>query len=280
MKNHSTNLNLFGSDLNRSFIDGSGKDLFIAAGCSWTRGWGAVDDCLYFADPNFKDDREFVRNQSYAGLVAKSLGIDTILMLAIPGSNNETQARLIINFLQKNRNQYRRVFVLWGLTSHLRWELYSNNINAPSMFMLGSVVPPGKEKELKWHLINHWNEEFELLKLSQRIISTSAYLDKVNVEHLFFPVFESFSNHNMDLTHILDQNYFNVNTKNNDMLSQWCIENNIERPDQILSSPYDSQDQKKLNQLVKLGYLNPVHAHPNVVGHKDIATRLIDYLHT
>jgi hypothetical protein len=149
MKNHSTNLNLFGSDLNRSFIDGSGKDLFIAAGCSWTRGWGAVDDCLYFADPNFKDDREFVRNQSYAGLVAKSLGIDAILMLAIPGSNNETQARLIINFLQKNRNQYRRVFVLWGLTSHLRWELYSNNINAPSMFMLGSVVPPGKEKELK-----------------------------------------------------------------------------------------------------------------------------------
>jgi hypothetical protein len=278
MKNTSIDLDLFGHNHNHCFIDGAGSDLFIAAGCSWTRAWGSVDDCLYFSDPNFKDNKDFIKNRSYAGIMAKNLGIDRLLMLAIPGSNNETQSRLLIEFLQKNRHLFKRIFVLWGLTSHLRWELYSNNINAPSMFMLGSPVPPGKERERKWYLVNHWNEQFELIKLGQRIVLTSSYLDKLDVEHLFFPVFESFGNHNMDLRFMSDKNYFYSNNQHNDMLSQWCNTNNIARPQQILSNPFDHQDQHKLDQLIDLGYLNARHAHPSAKGHADIAERLIQYI--
>lgn len=270
--------NLCGYDQIRGFIDGSGQDLLIACGCSWTRAWGASDDCLAFFDPRYKDDHEFIRNQSYVGRVAKFLNIGQILMLATPGSNNDTQSRLLIEFLQKNRQKFNRVFVLWGLTSHLRWELFSNNINAPSMFMLGSKVPAGKEKERQWHLVHHWNENFELLKLGQKIVLTSSYLKSLNVEHLFFPVFESFNCNNMDLNHVEDRHFFKRTQSHNDMLSQWCLDNNLSQLQNILSNPYAGHDREKLQQLTDLGYLNAKHGHPSNKGHNDIANRLIKHL--
>lgn len=272
------NLNLCGYDQIRGFVSGSGSDLLIACGCSWTRAWGADDDCLAFFDPEFQDNLEFIRNQSYVGQVAKFLDIDQILMLATPGSNNETQSRLLIEFLQNNRDQFNRVFVLWGVTSHLRWELYSNAIDAPSMFMLGSQVPAGKEKERKWYFVNHWNEQFELLKLAQRIATTSSYLNMLNVEHLFFPVFESFNSNNMNLNYLNDKYFFKRTENNNDMLSQWCMDNQLIHPEKILSNPYDAQDREKLKKLTDLGYLNRVHGHPSAKGHADIAKRLITHL--
>jgi hypothetical protein len=271
-------LNLCGYNQIRGFINGSGKDLLIACGCSWTRAWGSTDNCLAFFDPHYQDDLDFVREKSYVGRVAEFLNINQIFMLATPGSNNETQSRLLIEFLQKNRHKFDRVFVLWGLTSHLRWELYSNNINAPSMFMLGSKVPAGKEKERQWHLVNHWNEDFELLKLGQKIVLTSSYLKSLNVEHLFFPVFESFNSNNMNLDHIADQYFFKRTELHNDMLSQWCIDNQLTHPQNILSNPYAMHDKEKLKQLTDLELLNPVHGHPSAKGHKDIADRLITHL--
>ena len=105
-------IDLQGHDVNRFIVDGSGQDLFIAIGCSWTRAWGAHDECLDFKDPDFEDDMSFINHQSFPGLVCSYLNIDAKLIMAIPGSNNDMQSRLLIEFLQKNRDKFRRIFVL------------------------------------------------------------------------------------------------------------------------------------------------------------------------
>jgi hypothetical protein len=180
--------------------------------------------------------------------------------------------------MQKNRSKFNKIFVLWGITSHLRWELYSNNVNMPTMFMLGSKVPPGKEEERKWFLTRHWNDAFEMERLSQKIMTTSAYLKMLNVDHLFFPTFESYNMKNMNLNYMDDKNFFRPNDSINDMLHLWCRDEGLQLSNNVLSNPYSEKDVMQLDKLIKLDYLSKNIAHPTKKGHKDIADRLIQYL--
>lgn len=271
-------IDLAGHDKNKFIIDIKDNNLFVAIGCSWTRAWGAVDNCLDFRSPLYKDDLNFFNNLSYVGKVCNFLNYTSKIVMAIPGSNNDMQTRLLFELLQKNRHKFDKIFVLWGITSHLRWELYSNQINAPSMFMLGSNVPPGKEEERKWFLMRHWNNDFEMERLSHKIVATSCYLKNLDVGHLFFPVFESYNNFNMNLNNVDKSNYFGINNKTNDMLHLWCNSEGLTIDNCVLSNPYSDDDRSKLNLLVSKGYLSKAYAHPTLVGHNDIALRLIDHL--
>ena len=201
-----------------------------------------------------------------------------MMVLAVPGSNNDTQSRLIIEFLQNNRHKFRRIFVLWSITSHLRWELYSNYVNAPSSFQIGNTLAPGKEEEKNWYLYHHWNEKFELEKLGRTIVTTHAYLKMLDVDHLFFPVFESFTRKQMNLDNVDPRNFFGLDRDPNDMMSLWCQQEKIKRPKDVLNNAFNTKDKQKLTQLIERGYLEPVTAHPNTKGHADIANRLIAHL--
>jgi hypothetical protein len=249
----------------------------VAIGCSWTRAWGAVDSCPDF-NSLFRDDLNFYNNFSFAGKICNHLDFSSKIVMALPGSNNDTQVRFLLELLQKNRKQFGKVFVLWGVTSHLRWELYSNKINAPSMYMMGSTVPANKDAERKWHFVNHWNNDFELERLGQKIVTTSAYLKMLDVDHLFFPVFESYNNTNMNLNNVNAKNFFKIDQPCNDMLHLWAAENQLQVTDRILSNPYSTDDKFKLKSLIDAGYLNKTHAHPSIAGHADIANRLIQYI--
>ena len=266
------------SDKSKYIIDGHGQDLFVAIGCSWTRAWGATDDCMDPSDPNYQDDLDFFNNHSFVAHLANHLGYPAKIVLAQPGASNDMQTRLLVELLQKNRAQFNRIFVLWGITSHLRWELYSNQINAPSKFTVGSSVPPGKEQERKWFLTRHWNDTYELERLSQKIVTISAYLQTLDIDHLLFPAFESYNTNNMNLAHVQPKYFFNIDRPVNDMLHLWCQEENIQVDPTVLSNPYSKDDRAKLSELVKLGYLSKAHAHPTAKGHRDIATRLINYI--
>lgn len=270
-------IDLSGHNTKQFIIDGDGPDVFMAIGCSWTRAWGAVDSCPDF-DSAYQDDLNFYNNESFVGRICNHLGFSSKIVMALPGSNNDTQTRLLIELLQKNRNKFGRVFVLWGITSHLRWELYSNKINAPSMYMLGSNVPPGKDTERKWHIVNHWNNEFELERLGQKIVTTSAYLKMLDIDHLFFPVFESYNSSNMNLNNVNPKNYYNIDAPCNDMLHTWASEQNISIKETVLSNPYSNKDKDNLESLIDAGYLNKKHAHPSSRGHADIAVKLIQYI--
>jgi hypothetical protein len=273
-------IELDGNALNEMTMLGSGPDLFISAGCSWARAWGADDAWGHQTQSRheYKDNLDFLQNHSYSGLVSKHLNLSAMMMLAVPGSNNDMQSRLIIEFLQKNKNKFRKIFVMWGITSHLRWELYSNSLNTPSMFTVGNKLGPGKEEERNWYLYHHWNEKFELERLSRTIITTHAYLKMLDIDHLFFPVFESFNQQLMDLDNVAPQNFFELDTNPNDIMSLWCQQEKIKRPKNVLSNAFNSKDKEKLTQLIDRGYLAETTAHPNTKGHADIADKLIAHI--
>jgi len=294
-------IELQGWNLDELVVTGSGPDLLLACGCSWVRAWGADERWQHQTfnlgqankitgshNVSVEQYLDFCSNSSFTGLFRQHLGLSSMVMLAIPGSSNDAQARLLIEFLQRNRSKFRRVFVLWGLTTHVRWELFSNHISAPSMFQLGNPVPPGKEKERSWFFKHHWNEKYELERLSQKIVTIHAYLNSLAVDHLFFPAFESFNSHRMDFTHIDPKNFFHINSNPNDIIGLWCQDQHIvSRPKtvatvlkEIISIPFGHRqflkDRQEIDQLIDLGLLTS-NAHPSVEGHRDIAQRLIDY---
>lgn len=276
---------VYGKNLDRIFVHGQGPDIFLAIGCSWTRAWGADNSCKPFGSKDYKDDHNFILNRSYVGLLARHLGFDSIINLAIPGSSIDMQVRFLVEFLQKNRKQFRRIFVLWGLTSHLRWELYSNKIDKPVAFQIGADVPvvaasfyPGRDIEMRSFLVNHWNEAFELERYNHKIVMTHAYLSMLDIDHLFFCTFESFDHTNMNLEQIPDDKYFLKNCHPADMLSLWCKENDIPRPWPVYSAPFSEQDISVQQDLIDLGFLSQNYAHPTEKAHSDIAHRLIKHL--
>jgi hypothetical protein len=267
-----------GKHFDKIFVHGSGPDLFLAVGCSWTRAWGAVDDCVAFGDEDFRDDVDFMLNKSYAGRLAKHLGYDTLINMAIPGSSIDLQTRFMVEFIQKNKHKFNRIYVLWGITSHLRWELYGNVVSKPTMFQFGTKVPPGKQAEMNWFLKYHWDEKFELERYSQKIVMAHGYLKSLGIDHLFFPVFDSFNSTNMNLNHIDDKNFFMKDSDPNDMMSLWCQENNLKAPKNISSNPSDLADVLRLSDLSNLGYLSKKFAHPTEKGHFDIYNKIEKYL--
>jgi hypothetical protein len=267
-----------GKGFDQIFVSGNGSDLFLAVGCSWTRAWGATDTSKSPWEPDYADDEDFMLNKSYAGRLSKQLGFDTFINMAIPGSSIDLQARFMIEFLQKNRNLFNRIFVLWGITSHLRWELYGNVVNKPTMFQFGTRLPPGKEKEFNWFVKHHWNENFELERFGQKIVMAHAYLKLLQVEHLFFPVFESLNQTKMNLNHIDDRNFFMKDSNPNDMMSLWCVENKLQIPKNVSSNPFSETDVLNLSELRNLGYLSQKFAHPTEKGHLDIYNRISNYL--
>jgi len=266
-------------DSGEFFAHGSGPDVFIAMGCSWTRAWNHNDDRAKL-HVKFDDDAAFMLDRSYAGRVRSYLGHDSMINLAIPGSSNDCQVRLLMDLLQRHGSRFGRVFVLWGITSHCRWELWSNAIDGPSGFQIGSLLKQGKEEEMKFFLTRHWNDQFELQRLSHKITMLHCTLQQMSIDHLFFPVFESMSVHNMDLANIDDSCYYQRTSQKNDMISLWCQEHGLTDIGRVMSNPHNPQDIDMCRPLVELGYLGTNFAHPTAQAHKDIADKLIHHLQT
>lgn len=260
-------------DISQFYQEGEGPDLFLTFGCSWSRAWGTYPEELLPADPNYQENVEFLSNYSYMAHVANAVNIKTRVNFAIPGSNNDTQSRLIIEFVERNRSKFRRIFILWGITSIYRWELFCNRIDAPWSYMWGPNLIGADAAETKHFLKNHWDKNYQLLLLSNRILTLSTYLKANSVEHLFFPVFQSYNRHNMLLNTLNSEILFDADSHNNDMLSLMLENENLDAIDDFLS---DSNNQDtRIQQLIDAGYLSKKHAHPTKKGHEFIAQKLI-----
>jgi hypothetical protein len=270
-------LDLTAPELDRIFVHGNVGRVLIAIGCSWTRGWGWHDHDMDFRDVTRQDDVKFVTQNSYVGHVAQHIGATGIINMAIPGSNNDMQTRLLVECLERNLEQFGQVFVLWGITSHLRWEMWSTIVNKPTMFMLGSKVPDHKEEERAWWLKYHFDDNFERQRLSQKILMIHGYLKNLKVDHLFFPTFTSYNQHNMLLNSITHDHYFRLGSYCNDMMSLMYLGQGEIPPDTWLSNPYSKEDRETISRLQHVGLMSNL-AHPSLQGHAFIGRLLVSYL--
>jgi hypothetical protein len=241
--------------------------VLVAAGCSWVFG------------------KNVDAESTFAYALQQQLGLDKCCVIAENGSNNYTQLHRVIEFIKDNRNSYSQIFVLWGLTSIYRWEMYSATTNQIEPCMLGRSLPnTDSDDELKYYFAHFFNTEYELTKLGDQITLLNGYLKSLDVGHLIFNSFQGYNSKDLNID--IDSKYFyQVEEKNNDMLSFLCENNNIKISSTKvpwLNLARDSSNSQFNNSSIKelqsAGMLDSLDAHPTIEAHKLIANKLYDYI--
>ena len=260
--------------------------VLVAVGCSWVA--GAFIDC----DPvntNFdydhKVDPDFRDKNSFAGLIQQRLGLDQIYFIARDGASNDNQVRNLISFIDSNKDNYSRIFVLWGLSSIYRWEIYSSILNAVEDNAYGRIDhKPGIEEEVKYYFSHFWNLEHELEKLGNKILLVDGYLTSLNIEHLFVNSFQGYSANDLKIKNIKDKDFYLPAESENDLVSLLCRKNNIyikqsKMPFLNLLRPAAKQmNSSNIRELQQSGWLDCATAHPTVKAHQLIADELYNYI--
>ena len=260
--------------------------VLIAAGCSWVAGRAIDIDPL---DTTFNldhvEDPAVVEQYSFAGILQRRLELDQLYFTASNASNNETQVRKIIDFIERNKDNYSRIFVLWGLTSVYRWEMYSATTGSIEPCVLGRKYTGGLKDEVQFYFKHLWNKDHMLEKLGNHVVTLNAYLNQQSIEHLFFNAFQGYTNQELKINTIDDGVFYRVKETNNDMLSYLCVKHNVKpstssvpwlnllRPKIEMAYP-----NRAIKELQSQGALDCATAHPTIKAHAAIAEELYNYI--
>jgi hypothetical protein len=233
--------------------------VLIAAGCSWVVGKNV--------DPEY----------AFACRLQKHLGLDEFYSVARNGANNTEQINKLVEYINTNHDQYSNIFVLWGVTSIYRWEMYSSVTNAVEDCAVGRGTDELK-KEIKHYFSHYFNEDYELKKLKTQVIMLDGYLKSLNIRHLFVNSFQSYQINDVD-----NQYFYQVQEEDNDMLSLLCRANKIKIsassvPFLNLTTPGTHFNNYSVQELQRTGWLDNESAHPTVQAHDLIANELYDYI--
>lgn len=256
--------------------------VLVAAGCSWVAAKSIdLDPAVEIFDFNHVEDTAVVEQKSFAGILKSQLGLDQLVMLAQHGANNEQQIAIIVDFVERNRNNYSKIFVIWGISSIYRWRMHSATSNQIEDCMVGRKQISGIEEEIKHYFKNYWNKELELSRLGTDILMLHGYLDNYKIQHLFFNSFQSYSDSAMKCN--IDDNYFyKIKEDSNDMLTFLCNYNGISNSPapwlNILAPKGAQYNTNAVKELQGLGWLDRATAHPTIIAHQTIAKELENYI--
>jgi hypothetical protein len=224
------------------------KKVVIALGCSWTVGHEIEEEF-----PN--QDVETVRSQyRYAELLRSYLKYDEHIVCGLPGGSNERAIRLAYPEVLKYIFQGYKVFVVFGITSVWRTELYDVATKDYIGFIYGNdkyytirenQIPPATKDLIKNYKIHTFDEEFHATRQAIDILGFHSFLKLQNVEHVFFDIFEP---------------------KNSSPLIEAIPKANYIWQDEIPLQVYLTEQYRASG------------SHPNVAGHKLIARRLYQHL--
>jgi len=233
--------------------------VLIAAGCSWVVGKNV--------DPNL----------AFARQLQEHMDIDQFHSIARNGASNTEQINSLVEYINTNHDQYSRIFVLWGVTSIYRWEMYSSVTDSVEACAVGRGTDELK-KEIKHYFTHYFNEAYELKKLNTQVVMLNGYLKSLDIDHLFVNSFQSYQISGAD-----SQYFYQVNEEHNDMLSLLCRANKIKIsassvPFLNLTTPGTDFNYDSIQELQRTGWLDQESAHPTVQAHKLIANELYDYI--
>ena len=254
--------------------------LLLAAGCSWVAGRAIdTDPTALTFDMDHIEDPAIVKQYSFAGILQRKLGFDQIEFVAKNGASNREQLHKIVEFVNLNRNNYSKIFVLWGLTSIHRWEIYSNIAKQLLTCMFGRKFKNDElNEEVKYYSKHFWNKEYELKKLQCDVLLLNGYLKSLEIDHVFFNAFQS-----LDLNMDIKEFYCGDKT-NNDMLSFLCNTNNVKIsqskfPWLNLLRPREIQfNTRAVLELANQGWLDQATKHPTIKAHSLIAEELYKFI--
>jgi hypothetical protein len=233
--------------------------VLIAAGCSWVVGKNV--------DPEY----------TFARQLQQHLGLSEFYSVARNGANNTEQINKLVDYVNSNHNQYSRIFVLWGITSIYRWEMYTALTDSVEACAVGRGQDELK-KEVKYYFSHYFNEDYELKKLNTQVVMLDGYLKSLSIDHLFVNSFQSYQIDSAD-----NKYFYQVTEKDNDMLSLLCRVNNVKIstssvPFLNLTTPGTQFNNHSVQELQRTGWLDQDSAHPTVQAHELIANKLHSYI--
>jgi len=250
--------------------------LLVTLGCSWTLGVG-----VNYADKMSFDEfqknawnSEICNNFSFRSLICNHYKLDNI-NLSRGGSSNQKQFRLATEFFSTNinqvdlekfyeiknfypfkliKNKYRKIIVLWGITSTARYEIYDKK----KADLVNDFYSTDNDLS-KFLLENTYSHEFELETLSKNINLWNDYFELNNIQNIWFDTF----NHH-DYNYNLN-NFLNHDTKPRDLLSLLT-----EKQTKTYHFSNWKYDDPRIIIGIKRKILNPHSCHPTKLGHQKI----------
>lgn len=219
------------------------KKLLITFGCSWTYGVGAnYEPGMTLKD--FKEkawDLDICSQYSFRGILSENHGYDNI-NFSMGGSSNQAQFRLAEYFFSSElfndyQKKYKKIIVLWGITSVLRNEFYCRGAQD-----LRNVFYTSPEQISKCILADHFDMDHEIYLIRKKIEFWDSIFDRLQIEHRWFDTF----NHH-DYNHIPRYQYFKD------------LYNNVAGPDWPSWDKFLSRDFGDADETIKHEILNPHH---------------------
>lgn len=177
--------------------------ILITFGCSWTRGFGSgwrpgmtPDQYKSIATDDLINDKI-----SFRGQLVHRLGFDH-LNFSVQTSSNQKQFRLAKEFFASKRwkeirQNYRKIIVLWGITSTGRNELFCVQRQSMRDLMYHLTTSKTDWPEMVKPLLKFsFDHDHEVYRLSHEMQFWNVFFDGVGIKNLWF---DTFNHHDYDL---------------------------------------------------------------------------------
>jgi hypothetical protein len=267
----------------------SRDSLIIYFGCSWT--WGrfinwektGIKDA-HDLDPVY--EKEQSKLHSYRSLITNYYGADSI-NFSEGGSSNDRQFRRASEYFFKiekmsdienfgiDLSNYKKIIVLWFITSTARSELYNSDTKKYDNFF---YIQGGREQfAIAEDLVKrgYWSEEEEIKKINAKQILWNSWFKENKIINFWI---DTFNHHDYP---VKLNNHINFGTGYSDLMSNMYLKAmpNIKPLDKFkMHLSAWRADEERSKCLSYLQYLNRSTLHPTVKGHKLIADLLIPEL--
>jgi len=171
------------------------QNLLITFGCSWTYGVG-VNYTPGMTQSDFKENawnKSLCDSLSFRGILSSNLKLDHINW-SEGGSSNQRQFRLAKKFFISDKfcslkTRYKKIIVLWGITSTARNEMFDLETKEMVNFFLDSSEP-SIAKQLVKYSYDHDNEVFQL---SLDMKFWNLFFKQHGIDNFWF---DTFNHHN------------------------------------------------------------------------------------
>ena len=243
--------------------------MLITFGDGWTLGDGSfykvgMPELVY---DKLKESEEY--KNSWRHIVADHLKVKNI-NFAVSKSSNQKQFALAKNFFisKKFRDLYSKdMIVLWGITTlqrDFRW--CSDTKKYEDIVFRDQYKDYLSNKDRIGYGLNKWcyNDSIAIKELEVEILHWNQYFKALGIKNYWFDTFNS------KKYTTKPSNFFDIDTKNRDLLSLLCNQQAINNTDS-----YGVWAEDRFKYGVRNKFLTPYQYYPKKESHKKIAEYII-----
>jgi len=196
--------------------------------------------------------------QSFRSLLSNKFNLENVNH-SRPGSSNQSQVRRASEYFIRDREDQKDIFVIWGLTSVYRFEVYDVDING-----FETQFIPGRTKFSEMLATNFFDEGVETSNLYYQIKLFNAYFNQLGIKNYWFNIFNE---------HKFPKKVDNLLFNGTSLLSMLTNDNkpndSYHKSDWLFEKELNTD--RKIKKARDKSMVNPYSSHPTDKSHQRIA---------